>query len=83
MDMNKICATPKYKCAVCDQIYDSIAQRMHCEQACLKKTEEEERKAAEEKKMAEYDARLTEVNNAFKKAYDLKNKFDRILHTYI
>lgn len=76
MDMNKICATPMYKCAVCGEVYDSIAQRMNCEQACLKKKEEEERKAAEEKKIAEYDARLEEVNNAFKKAYDLKNKFD-------
>ena len=67
---------PKYKCAVCGGVYDSIAQRMNCEQMCLKKVEEEKRKAAEEKKMAEYDARLKEVNNAFKKAYDLKNKFD-------
>lgn len=74
MDMNKICATPMYKCAVCGEVYDSIAQRMNCEQTCLKKQEEEERKAAEAKKAAEYEARIKEVNMAFEKAYELKDK---------
>lgn len=74
MDLNKICATPKYKCAVCGEVYDFIAQRMNCEQACLKKQEEEERKAAEAKKAAEYEARVKEVNMAFEKAYELKDK---------
>lgn len=71
---NKVCAKPMYKCAVCGEVYDSIAQRMNCEQACLKKQEEEERKAAEAKKAAEYEARVEEVNMAFEKAYALKNK---------
>ena len=75
MDMNKICATPKYKCAVCGEVYDSIAQRMNCEQACLKKQEEEERKAAEAKKKEEYNARVCEVDAAFQKAYELRDKF--------
>lgn len=74
MDMNKICATPMYKCAVCGEVYDSIAQRMNCEQTCLKNQEEEERKAAEAKKAAEYAARVEEVNMAFEKAYELRDK---------
>ena len=73
--MDKICAKPMYKCAICGEVYDSIAQRMNCEQACLKKQEEEARKAAEAKKAAEYEARIEEVNMAFKKAYELRDKF--------
>ena len=63
-----------YKCAICGEVYDSIAQRMNCEQTCLKKQEEEERKAAEAKKAAEYEARVAEVNMAFEKAYELRDK---------
>lgn len=72
---NKVCAKPMYKCAVCGEVYESIAQRMNCEQTCLKKQAEEERKAAEAKKKAEYDARVYEVDAAFKKAYELRDKF--------
>lgn len=72
---NKICAKPMYKCAVCGEVYDSIAQRMNCEQVCLKKKEEEERKAAELKKEAEYADRKAEVDAAFDKAYELKDEF--------
>ena len=72
--MDKICAKPMYKCAICGEVYDSIAQRMNCEQDCLKRQEEEERKAAEAKKAAEYDARVEEVKVAFNKAYELRNK---------
>lgn len=74
--MDKICAKPMYKCAVCGEVYDSIAQRMSCEQTCLKKQEEEERKAAEAKKAAEYEARIEEVNMAFEKAYKLRDKLE-------
>lgn len=83
MDMNKICATPMYKCAVCGEVYDSIAQRMNCEQACLKKQEEEARKAAEAKKQAEYNDRKAEVDAAFDHAYDLKEKFLMDYGSYI
>lgn len=70
-----VCAKPMYKCAVCGEVYDSISNRMNCEQKCLKKQEEEARKAAEAKKRAEYDARINEVNTAFEKAYKLRDKF--------
>ena len=72
---NKVCAKPMYKCAVCGEVYDSIAQRMKCEQMCLKKQEEEERRAAELKKEAEYVDRKSEVDAAFNHAYKLKDKF--------
>lgn len=82
MDMNKICATPMYKCAVCGGVYDSIAQRMNCEQACLKKQEEEAKKAAERKRAAEYEARKREVDIAFDRAYELKEKFLKDYDSY-
>lgn len=72
---NKVCAKPMYKCAVCGEVYDSIAQRVNCEQTCLKKQEEEARKAAELKKAAEYESRKNEVDMAFNNAYELKDKF--------
>ena len=71
---NNICAKPMYKCAVCGEMYDSIEQRMHCEQECLKAQEKEAKKAAEAKKQAEYEARVNEVEKAFGYAYDLRNK---------
>ena len=75
--MENNCFTkPMYKCAICDQVYDSITQRMHCEQSCLKKQEEEARKAAEAKKIAEYETRVKEVRDAFKHAYMLRDKLE-------
>ena len=41
--MDNMCEKPMYKCAICGGVYDSIAQRMNCEQTCFKKQEEEER----------------------------------------
>lgn len=72
---NKVCAKPMYKCAVCGEVYDSIAHRMNCEQICLKRQEEEAKKAAELKMVAEYEARKREVDEAFNVAYELKDKF--------
>lgn len=64
-----------YKCAVCGSTYNSIANRAICEQACLKKQEEESKKAEKAKKQAEYDARVAEVNAAFDHAYKLRDAF--------
>ena len=72
---NKVCTKPMYKCAVCGEVYDSIAQRMNCENTCLKRQEEEARKAAELKKEAEYATRKAEVDAAFDHAYELRDKF--------
>ena len=63
-----------YKCAVCGEEYDSIAQRTNCEQACLKRQAEDEKKAAEAKKNAERAADYKEASNAIDNAWNLVNK---------
>lgn len=80
---NKICAKPMYKCAVCGEVYDSIEQRMNCEQTCLKKKAEEERKAAELKREAEYAVRKEEVDAAFDHAFELRDKLVRDYGSYV
>lgn len=55
---------PQYRCAICDQEYDTIAKRTNCEQACLKKQAEEEKRAAAEKKKAEQKIRKEAVDEA-------------------
>ena len=79
---NKAYARPMYKCAVCGEVYSSIAQRMNCEQACLKNQEEEERKAAEAKKKEEQEARKAEVDMAIEYAEKLLNAYIDDYGTY-
>ena len=74
MNDNNVYAKPKYKCGVCDTVYDSIAERMKCEQECLHKQEVEAKKAAEAKKKAEKDARFAEASAALDNALTLVNK---------
>lgn len=68
---NKMYNKPMYKCAICDAIYDTVAERMHCEAACIKKAEEEAQKLAEEKLKIEKATRKAEVENAVKTTYEL------------
>ena len=63
-----------FECAICGTWHNNILDRAKCEIACTEKKAEEERKAAEAKKAAEYDARVEEVNMAFEKAYELRDK---------
>lgn len=79
---NKAYSKPMYKCAVCGEVYESISHRMNCEQACLKKKEEEERKAAELKKEIEYADRKAEVDMAYEKYIELRNKFAKDYGSY-
>ena len=79
---NKTCTKASYKCAVCGETYETISQRMHCEQTCLKKLEEEERKAAETKKEIEYAARKAEVDMAYENYVELRNKFAKDYGSY-
>lgn len=65
----------EYKCAVCGTWHTDIASRARCEITCTARKVEEERKAAELKKEAEYEPRKNEVDDAFNKAYELKDKF--------
>lgn len=73
---NQIYNKPMYKCGICDEIYPTIAERMKCEQSCLKKQEEEEKKIAEKKKKAEQITRKAEVEAAVKHTNEL-------IHAYI
>ena len=56
----------KYECAFCGKEWATIQGRMACEQACAKRVEEEEKKAAEAKKKAKEEASLKEIETAQK-----------------
>lgn len=72
---NKTYAKPMYKCAICDSIYENIAERTKCETSCLKKKEEEEKKLAAEKKATEKKLRKEAVDEAIMNAFRLANAF--------
>ena len=67
---NKMYAKPQYKCAICETIYDELKDRVNCETKCIKKQEEEAKKAAELKKKAEHDAREADVDAKVKAAIE-------------
>lgn len=70
-----IYAKPAYKCALCEEVYESVQDRMNCEMTCLKKKQEEERKVAEAKKKEEQSNRHHEANAALDNAFALVNKY--------
>lgn len=72
---NNVYSKPTYKCAICGEVYDNVQARMQCEMKCIKKQEEEEKKAAEAKMKAEKDARQQEVSAALDNAYALIGKY--------
>jgi hypothetical protein len=72
-----------YKCAVCNTWHKDIASRAKCEIACTEKKEEEERKAAEAKRAAEYEIRKQEVDAAFDNAYELRDKMLEDYGSYV
>lgn len=74
-DENKIYTKPQYKCAICNEIYDDVQDRMNCEMKCIAKQKEEEKKAAEAKKKAEKDTRKKEVDEAFANFKKLINAY--------
>ena len=74
---NNMYTKPMYKCAVCDNVYESINERMKCEQACLKKQEEEAKKAAELKKKQEHAARKADADAKVKAAIDAVNAYTK------
>ena len=71
---NRTYAKPMYKCALCDSIYDTVAQRVECEQLCLKRKEEEDKKAAATKRNAERESDFSEASAALDNALALVNK---------
>ena len=72
---NKMYCKPTYQCGVCGAKYGTIAERAACEQACIKKQEEDAKRLAEEKKKAEQDTRRAEVTQAIDNACNLLNKY--------
>ena len=72
---NTIYNKPMYKCAICDAIYDTVVDRMNCEAACIKKSEDEARKIADEQRQAERNERKKEVEVAICTANDLLRQY--------
>ena len=62
---NKMYSKPQYKCGICDKTYDSIAERMKCEAACLRRIELEEKRQAEIKMREEKAERTAKLNNLY------------------
>ena len=72
---SKICVKPIYKCGICDSEYPSVQERMNCEMKCIKKQKDDERKAAEAKKVAEQKLRKEAVDEAIKRAAKLQSEY--------
>lgn len=72
----------EYRCGICGKSHEDIYSRAKCEIACTEKKVEEERKAAELKKEAEYATRKAEVDAAFDHAYELREKFLKDYDSY-
>lgn len=81
---NKMYTKPQYKCAICGEIYDELKERVNCESKCLKKQEEEAKKAAELKKQQERSARQADADAKVKAAIEAVNAFtnDYGFYTY-
>lgn len=74
MTDNKIYNNHMYKCAICGEIYDDVQNRMNCEMACVKKKQEDEKKAEIKALKAERDSRFSEASVALDNALALINK---------
>lgn len=75
MEENKIYCKPVYKCGICNTEYPTVRERMSCERTCVKKQDEEEKKAAEAKKVAEQKLRKEAVDEAIKRAAKLQSDY--------
>ena len=74
---NKMYTKPQYKCAICGAVYDELKERVNCESACLKKQEEEAKKAAELKKQQEHADRKADVDAKVKAALEAVNTYTK------
>ena len=74
---NKMYAKQQYKCAICGKIHDELKARINCESACLKKQEEEAKKAADLKKQQEHDARKADTDAKVKAAIEAINLYTK------
>lgn len=80
---NKMYNKPMYKCGICGEVYDTIAERMTCERTCLEKQEAEAKKAAEAKKKEEQKIRKAEVDLAIKQANEATDNANKLMRKYI
>ena len=71
-----------WKCGICGSAFKTIKERMSCETVCIKKMEEEAKKAAEAKKKQEQATRKAEVDNAFDHAMKLRAAYLKDYDTY-
>lgn len=72
---NKMYTKQVFKCGICGKEYFNVQDRANCELNCYKKQQEEAKKVAEAKKLAEKTARKKEVDDAFYNAMRLKNAY--------
>ena len=72
---NKMYTKPQYKCAICGTIYDELKDRIRCETTCIKKQEEEVKKAAELKKKHEHDECKAFADAQVKEAIDAVREY--------
>lgn len=76
-NLNNIYGKLQYKCGICGNVYDSIEDRMKCEQACIHKKKEAAKKAEAEKLIKEKEARKKELDEALKHAGKLLKAWNK------
>lgn len=69
-------------CAICGKEYNSILNRAQCEINCTKKIEEEEKRVAAEKKVAEKKMRREAVDEAMANAFRLAKAYIKDYGSY-
>lgn len=80
---NKMYTKQVFKCGICGKEYFDVQDRANCELNCYKKQQEEAKKAAEAKKLAEKAARKKEVDDALDKAMQLRNAYIKDYGCYV
>ena len=80
---NKMYTKQVFKCGICGKEYSNVQDRANCELNCYKKQQEEAKKAAEAKKLAEKAARKKEVDDALDKAIRLRNAYIKDYGCYV
>lgn len=83
MNENKMYAKEVFKCGICGKEYFNVHDRANCELNCYKKQQEEAKRAAEVKKLAEKAARKKEVDDALDKAMQLRNAYIKDYGCYV
>lgn len=79
---NKMYCKPIYKCGICGKEHNDVLARAKCEMQCVKKQEEEAKRAAEAKRMEERKSRQDEVTEAIDNTLELFNEFIKDYKTY-